>query len=280
MAFRERLGARAFAPELDATVDEVLVAARVVGPGFAIDEARFAARLADLVPAEAAPLDALAQLNVPELYLCFACAEGLADALALLDREYFAELRPALSKMGLTASAIDETLQVMREELLAPRPDAAPRILSYSGRGQLRGWLRAVAARTGLRTIGQPHRQEELDERKHAPTEGDLELEYMKKTYGEAFQRAFTAALAAIPAEDRLLLKQRFRHQLTVEELGAMHSVHAGTISRWVAAARERLVKATRVEMMRELGVDRAEVSSILRLIESQMEITLSSHSA
>ena len=80
----------------------------------------------------------------------------------------------------------------------------------------------------------------------------------MKKTYGEVFQRAFAIALAAMSADDRLLLKQRFRHQLTVEDLGALHSVHAGTISRWVAAARERLVKATRAEMMRERARDHA----------------------
>jgi RNA polymerase sigma-70 factor (ECF subfamily) len=98
----------------------------------------------------------------------------------------------------------------------------------------------------------------------------------MKKTYGEAFQRAFAAALAELPAEDRLLLKQRFRHHMTVEELGTLHSVHAGTISRWVAAARDRLVAATRAAMMRELGVGGADVESILRMIQSEIEITLS----
>ena len=244
-----------------------VAAARAAWP-FEVSAERFTAHLATL--------DITDDLNATELYLAVACADGNAEALAILERDYFAELRPVLSRMGLTASAIDETLQVMREELLVARADAPPRILNYSGRGHLRGWLRSVAARTGLRSVKHPHREAELDEQRHAPTDGDLELEYMKKMYGEAFQRAFVAALAAQSADDRLLLKQRFRHKLTVEELGALHGVHAGTISRWVAAARERLVKATRTEMMNALGVGRADVSSILRMIQSEIEITLS----
>jgi RNA polymerase sigma-70 factor (ECF subfamily) len=277
-AFRDRLGTdRAVGAELDGALATALATAHTAWPAFAIADARFAEHLAGLVRDAPEVAAAIGQLHIADLYLSLACAEGNADALAILDRDYVAGVRPTLSRMGLTASAIDETLQVMRDELLAPRPDAAPRILNYGGRGHLHGWLRSVAARTGLRNLRQPDRHDELDEGKHATPAGDLELAYMKKTYGEVFQRAFIAALAALAADDRLLLKQRFRHQLTVEELGALHSVHAGTISRWVTAARERLVKATRAEMMRELGVGRADVSSILRLIHSQLDITLSS---
>jgi len=227
----------------------------------------------------------LASLHVEDVAFTLVCAAGDAAALARLDREYFAALRGTIAKLGLDASGIDETLQLMREELLAPREGGAPpRILGYGGRGHLQGWLRSVAARTGLRVIRKTPRHAALDDRTElAPTAAagagmgdDVELAYMKKTYGEAFQRAFRAALDGLSAEDRLLLKQRFRHRMTVEELGALHGVHAGTVSRWVTAARERLVKATRGEMMRDIGVGRADVESILRLIESELDITLS----
>lgn len=278
--FRDRLGAdRALGVELEPALEAALATARAAWPGLTVADARFAEHLAGLVRDAPAVADALTQLHVADVYLSLACAEGDSDALAIFDRDYVAGVRPTLLRMGLTASAIDDTLQVMRHELLSPRPDAAPRILGYGGRGHLRGWLRSVAARTGLRSVRLADRHDELDERNHASPAGDLELAYMKKTYGEAFQRAFAAALAAVSADDRLLLKQRFRHQLTVEELGALHSVHAGTISRWVAAARDRLIKATRSEMMRALGVGHADVSSILRLIHSELDITLSTFS-
>jgi RNA polymerase sigma-70 factor (ECF subfamily) len=252
--------------------DDRLAAARAAWPGVEVDLARFAAHLDRL--ATSAP-DAV--LAVPELLLAFACADGDRAALAILERDYLTALRPALARLGLAPTAVDETLQVLRHDLLVARPAAPPRILDYGGRGALHGWLRAVATRTGLRQQGAAPRHLELDESRHAAVAGDdLELAYMKKTYGDAFRDAFAAALAALPADQRLLLKQRFRHQLTVEDLGRLHGVHAGTISRWVAAAREHLVKETRAEMMRGLGVGRADVDSILRLIHSQLEVSLS----
>ena len=251
--------------------DEAIAAARTAWPGVELDVARFKHHLAQ---ATAAAPDAT--LAVPELALAFACADGDAAALAILDRDYLVSLRPALAQLGLTASAIDETLQLLRHELLIAPAGGAPRILNYGGRGALRGWLRAVATRMGLRQVG-PGREDALDDHRHAPVaDDDLELAYMKKTDGAAFHRAFAAALVALPADERLLLKQRFRHQLTVEELGRLHGVHAGTISRWVAAARDHLVKATRSEMMSQLGVGGADVESILRLIQSQIELSLS----
>jgi RNA polymerase sigma-70 factor (ECF subfamily) len=275
-AFRAQLADRPFGAELETALAAAFETAHAAWPTLAIADGAFGAHLATLVRDEDAPAATLGQLAIGDIYLSLACAGGDPAALAILDREYFTELRPTLSRIGLAGAAIDEALQIMREELLTVRPEAPPRILHYGGRGQLRGWLRSVAARTGLRLVKHPERHDELDETRHAPIAGDLELEYMKKTYGEVFRRAFAAALAALPADDRLLLKQRFRHHLTVEELGALHAVHAGTISRWVAAARERLIKATRAEMMRQLGVGRADVSSIMRLIDSEIEITLS----
>jgi len=212
-----------------------------------------------------------------------ALARGDADALARFDREHAPALRPALARIGLGDAGIAEALQLVRTEQFAPRADGAPRIAGYSGRGPLLAWLRSVAVRTGLRLRRAGARYEPLTDiaaGAHDSTPGslvdDAELAYMKKTYGEAFQRAFRTALAGLSAKDRLLLKQRFRHHLGVEDLGRIHGVNAGTISRWVAAARDALAKGTREAMMAELGVAKDDVSSILRLIESQIEVTLS----
>jgi RNA polymerase sigma-70 factor, ECF subfamily len=249
--------------------------ARAAWPDLDVDADALAARLTGLVGDDADPEGALAKIHVADVYLTVALAAGHCDALSALERDYLPDLRTTLSRMGLTASAIDETLQVMREELLVPRAGAPARILNYGGRGQLRGWLRSVAARTGLRSFRGPT-ADELDDRIHGTPVDDLELDYLKRTYGEVFKRAFTAAMTELSADDRVLLKQRFRHRLGVEELGTMHGVHAGTISRRVQATRERLVAGTHKAMMSELGVAPGEVSSIMRLIHSQLAISLS----
>lgn len=211
-----------------------------------------------------------------------ALAAGDTTALARFDREHAPALRPALARIGLDDAGIAEALQLVRTELFAPREPAggdsgAPRITAYSGRGPLIAWLRSVAVRTGLRLRKSDARYEPLEaDSTPGSLADDAELAYMKKTYGEAFQRAFRTALAGLAAKDRLLLKQRFRHHLGVEDLGRLHGVNAGTISRWVAAARDALAKGTREAMMAELGVAKDDVSSILRLIDSQIEVTLS----
>ncbi len=278
-AFRARFAdERTVDREIDRALAGAYERARTAWPTIAMDEVRFADHLAKALRDAPRLADALDQLEAGDLYLALACALGDATAIAAFDRMYVASLRGPLARMGLDASGIDDTLQTMRQELLA---DGDPRILNYSGRGPLRAWLRSVAARTGLRLIRKTPRHDELDDAKHSPVVADdLELAYMKKTYGDVFQRAFKASLDGLDAADRLLLKQRFRHRMTVEQLGALHAVHAGTISRRVEAARERLVKATRTQMMRELEVGRDDVESILRLIESELDITLSSHSS
>ncbi len=256
----------------EASVSLVAASAAKAWPAIEVDLPAFAQRLATLAPDGAD----LAKLHASDLFLAFACSRGHAGALAALEASYLRELTGPLRKMGLDSAAIDETLQIVRHELLVAPPDKTPSILGYSGRGALKGWLRSVAARTALRDRKRPERRDEYVEGLHTSPDDDLELAYMKKTYGAAFERACAKALAGLSVDDRLLLKQRFGHRLGVVELGKLYGVNAGTISRRVAAIREHLVEATRGRMTEELEVGTADLASILRLIESQLAISLS----
>jgi RNA polymerase sigma-70 factor (ECF subfamily) len=251
-------------------VDAAAIAARAqqAWPAIEVDLAAFVKRLESLGDVD--------KLHASDLYLAFACAHGHVAALAALDATYLRELTAPLRKMGCDAAAIDETLQIVRDELLVAQPGKSASILNYSGRGAIKGWLRSVAARTALRDKKRPERRDEYIEGMHSAPNDDLELAFMKKTYGAAFERAFAKALAAMDVDDRLLLKQRFSHRLGVVELGKLYGVNAGTISRRVASVRERLVDATRARMTEELEVGTADLESILRMIESQLAISLS----
>ncbi len=255
------------------TALELAVAAAATWPSVRVPSGAFADRLTALAAATERPLSSL---HASDLYLAHACALGDAAAVAALDSQYLRALTPALRRLGLEASAIDETLQIVREELLVTAIGRSAGILDFSGAGHLAGWLRTVTTRTALRDRRRPHRSEELVDGMHSSPDDDLELAYMKKTYGAAFARAFAVAIDALPVEDRLLLKQRWGHRLGVVELGRLYGVNAGTISRRVAAVRERLFARTRDAMSSELRVGETELASILRLIESQLEVSLS----
>lgn len=210
-----------------------------------------------------------------DLELASACAAGDPAALTAFDA-LLAQLRGPLRRLGLATGDVDEVIQQVRAELLVATADRPARILGYTGRGPLAAWLRSVGVRKGLHHVRAARVHASLDADRDAALDGDPELAYMKRHYGEAFRRAFATALAAMPPADRLLLKQRFRHGMGVADLGRQYGVNAGTITRRVQAARSSLAEATRAQMMAELGVDDAGVASILRLIESQLEITIS----
>ena len=250
--------------------------ARDAHPGVAVTEAAFTGMLATRLESEAAPREALRALRLDDLYLALGCAAGDAAALAWFERAFVPEMRPVLARMGLPTADADEALQMMREELFAPAAGKRPLVLSYAGRGPLRTWLRTVAGRLGLRVVKARGKNVPLTDSFARHTHDDLELEYLKKRYGAAFKAAFEQSLAELDLQDRLLLKQRLRHNLSIEQLGALHRVHPATISRRVTAAREQLVVGTRQAMMRTLNLGRVEVSSILRLIRSELDISLS----
>jgi RNA polymerase sigma-70 factor (ECF subfamily) len=263
--------------DLERALSDALSSSRAAWPDVEVPDERFVRELAGRLRTEGDAVEAIHATCTEDLYLAVGCAHGEAAALSHVERSCVPSIRHMLLRMGFTPSEADETLQVMREELFVVTPGHAAGIADYAGRGSLRGWLRAVAGRIALRASRRRGAHVALNDSSMAATTGDPELECLKQTYAEAFRMAFRQALAALSQRERLLLKQRFRHHLGVEELGVLHGVHASTVSRWVTDAREHLVNETRDQMMSQLKLGRPEVASVLRLIRSQLDITLSS---
>jgi len=180
------------------------------GRAIEVDMPAFRQRLATLAPDDAD----LAKLHISDLYLAFACSRVMPAHSPRSRLRICAKLTGPLRKMGFDSAAIDETLQIVRDELLVAPLGKTPSILGYSGRGALKGWLRSVAARTAPPRSQATRTPRRVRRGLHTSPDDDLELAYMKKTYGAAFERACAKALAALPVEDRLLLKQRFGHRL------------------------------------------------------------------
>lgn len=54
-----------------------------------------------------------------------------------------------------------------------------------------------------------------------------------------------------------------------------LHGVHRATAARWVDAARETVLAGTQRELIRRLRISRSELASVIRLIQSQLELSL-----
>ena len=60
-----------------------------------------------------------------------------------------------------------------------------------------------------------------------------------------------------------------------IDELAAQHGVHRATCARWLEAARQQILVATQKELIDRLSLSRAELQSVIKLIASQLEVSL-----
>jgi RNA polymerase sigma-70 factor (ECF subfamily) len=250
--------------------------ARAAWPAIEVSVDAFFAYLAERLPAADDPAAALGALHVADLYLACGCAHGDAAAIAAFDVHCLSVVDRALAKLGLDAATIDEVKQRLRRSLLVPEP-GAPRIVGFAGRGALRSWVRVLAVHEAwamLRTVrGHAEAEDRLVDL--ASAGASPELEYLKRMYRQDFERAFRAAIQALSARERTLLRQHFLDGVGINELAAVYRVHRATIGRWLENAREAVLGSTRRNLMESLDVPRAEIESILRLVLSQVELNL-----
>jgi RNA polymerase sigma-70 factor (ECF subfamily) len=245
-------------------------AASAARPGIALDEVAFVA----FIRARPERIEAPSE-RAGDLALAFACAKGDDAALRLLENEVLARVAATLP-LRFRGDA-SEIIQSLRDRLLVPGADGRVKIGDFNGRGTLGTWLRVAATRIALNLERSKRREVALDDDRVLAERaaGDLEIQHLKRRYRGEFREAFTAALQALDARPRNLLRQHYLDGLTMEAIGALYHVHRITVVRWMEQARAALAKETRSELRARLRVEGRELESILRLIESQLEVSL-----
>ena len=119
------------------------------------------------------------------------------------------------------------------------------------------------------------HRETPLVDLDAQIADGNLELDFLKREYRAEFRIAFAEAMTELSAKERNLLRYHFVQTLTIDQIGAIYRVHRVTAFRWLRSARQALVSATRRRVAKRLDVQPAEVDSILRLVQSQLELSV-----
>ena len=258
---------------------DALARGQAAWPALVVDAATFTAHVAAVLEPERDPATQLPDLHAGDLYLAAAVRAGHpgADAaVAALVHAVVAE--SARTVRGADAVTGELTSRVL-VRVLGPRDGAAePALQRYGGRAPLRAWLRVMVVRDAVKLVSARQREPSGgDDALVAALSPDLgpELAYMGALYRQHAREAFAAALAGLVAKDRLLLAQAVVDDLSIDELAPLHGVGRSTVARWLVAARERLADATRAELARRLGVDATEIDSILRLVRSQLDVSL-----
>lgn len=247
-------------------------AAAAAWPGVPLAPEAFAAAVAGLTA------DELAELRAPDLYLALACARGEPAALAVFDRDLVGVIERAVAGAGATSAETAELVQIVRVRLLvAKTPEAAPAIAGFSGRSALASWVKVVATREAARLLAHDRREDLAGDHPIADraADSDPRLEHLKRVYREEFRAAFAAAVDALTDRERLLLRQHVLDGLGIDQLAPLYQVHRATAARWIAAAQRAVIDKTHAALRDRLRIPADELASILRLIRSQLDISL-----
>lgn len=264
--------------DLDQRLATMAESARARWPDFCIPPEIFVAYVAARLPTDRDALAGLELANSEDLYLACACTRGDRAAILAFDKLFVSEIGLALSRMRLPDATVDEVKQLVRQKLFVAEPGRVGKIADYSGRSGLRRWVRSVAVRTGLNFIRKGKREilVEDDRVLAGVSEGDdPEIAYMKEKYRGEFRDAFQAALAMMSDRHKSLLRYHYVDHLNIDEIGTIYRVHRVTAYRWLEKAREALVLHTNTLLKARLKVEEGEFDSILRLIRSQLHVSL-----
>ena len=246
--------------------------ARAELPGVALPWGRFADHVAAIAGAEPLPTT-----HATDIYLACACAGGDPAAIGVLEQRYLAPVRGSIARYHTSGDFVDEVLQELRGKLLLP---PSPRIARYGGRGPLGAWVRVAASRVAIDLLRTHEPAASVDRQPEALADADLgpEVQILREVYREAFQVSLKAALAALSAKDRNLLRRHLVEHMTLEEIAGPYGVHPATIARRLQAIRDEIADSVRSALAAqhlEQG-GRSTLDSLARAIRSEVYVSLS----
>jgi RNA polymerase sigma-70 factor (ECF subfamily) len=270
----ERLPAGVSGDKVEAAAARIAAAGRVAWPTVALTDEVVTERLVARVHDD--PETSLDELREADLYLAFGLAAGNTAAIRAFEDHLVPQIDIALRRLRLGGGTADEVKQALRVELLTG-PEA--KIADYAGRGDLAAWLRISATRKALKLVRRADREESLDEilLDHWPANtGDPGKQHMRTTYTDQLKQAIREAFAALEVRQRNLLRQHILDELTIDDLARLYRVHRATCARWLADSRADLGKQTRKRLIATLGTQSEELESVLRFLDSDIELSIS----
>jgi RNA polymerase sigma-70 factor (ECF subfamily) len=217
-------------------------------------------------------------LKAGDLYLACACARAEPLALRIFEQQFVPEMGAALARLRMSLTEREELQQALRQKLLVAEGEQPPRIAAYAGRGDLRRWLRAVATREGLSLMRKDTPEVKVEEEffDYFPTAAeDVELQHARREYQVEFKLAFEQALKTLSPEERNLIRRHFIDGLSTPQMATMYGLHRVTMFRRLKQACDALTERTRKLLEERLPLSSGELTSLNRLIRSQLDVSL-----
>ncbi len=225
--------------------------------------------LAKRVADHADPVTEAEARAVEDLYLGVACGTGAPGAVSAFARAHEPGLRAIHGRFSAGVS-FDDFRQTLYEKLFTGE---RARIRSYAARGSLQAWVKIVATRllSDLRVPAETDYDTVLVSTIMPPD--DFANTLVKQQLRPAVKLAIQQSMQALSARQRVLLRERFIHGLSLAELARLHRVHRVTVSKQLAKARAAVRSTLQERLADTLGSDAGQIDSILRLCVSQLDV-------
>jgi RNA polymerase sigma-70 factor (ECF subfamily) len=256
-----------------ATFEALLATAHEAWPTFDVLAPAFARHLGRAAARWVRVPDDASRLHAADLALAWACLGGDTRAITALTERHRGDVVAACRWAGADASLADDVWTDLLAELTAAVTTASPGLAGYAGSGPLRAYLRAIAVRKAIHTRSQADSEPVDDELPDLAD--DPAVTHLRAQYAGVVEEALRAAVAGLTPREKTLLLQHHADGLGIDKLAQIHGVHRATAARWVASARRTVLDTCRAQLSEQLQLDPAQVESIVRLVRSQIHVSV-----
>ena len=226
-----------------------------------------------------------AEIRSDDLCLILACEKGDESAWEDLVANFDSAVRSAARKMSQNAEDAEDLAGSIWAELYGLRQDTDGRkkskLVYYSGRGSLAGWLRAVVSQLAVDEYRKQSRFVQIEENRdfenladeasnnssnnsvlhHAD---DPEAMLVKKQAADDVSKALKAAVEMLDPEDRLILQLYYFDDLKLKDIAASFGYHEATASRKISRLHSEIRKSVERSLRERHGWNDTEVKRYL----------------
>lgn len=262
-------------PGLRDAVQFVMASGMARWPSLAVDGGALMRHLAETPASLAITSPSLAA----ERYLAFACAERVPNAVEIFQTLYSDAIDGGARSVDTSREFVDEIRQRVLALLFVGSSSGAPRMLQYKGQGPLGAWLRTTSKRLALRLASTNRANRLLPEEALANELADAcdqELALLRTHYSKLFREALVGALRELPPRERSLLQLSLVGGISTVRIAKMYHLNQSTISRQLQRAASKTFENVRQKLQTELGMASTELESLLAIVRSHIEMTLS----
>jgi RNA polymerase sigma-70 factor (ECF subfamily) len=240
----------------------------------------FARELGRRLGASADPvIVALEKCHAADVYLAIAASRGDSNAIRIMEKTCIRDaVRSAARKTSATADQLNEVIQRTCRLMLVDEPPRVAACRNFNGSSTLRRYLTIVATRELVRIIKRARESEPLEEHQLITSlvpASDPVIMMLRHRHRDDVDASFRVALGKLSDRASALLRFKLVRHWSIGQIASFYGKSIPTTHRWIAEARDELAGHVRAEVARRLNIPIVEVDSIVRLVQSQIDLSL-----